>query len=420
MKEPKLTDKKLKSFKPEKKRYRVYIDNLPGLYLLVGVTGNITFQFRYQLRAVRREIKIGSYPARTMQNLLAEYATLVDQVKNEIDPLREKELKEQKGEDNPLFKDFAERFIKNHVKKVAPTTAKEYERQIQKYFIPAWGKRKVADIQRKQIVNLIEKLSDSAPVMANRTLAGIKAMLAYGVSVGVIEFNPATGIVRPGKETPRARVLSIDELVIMFNAVDGHNDRDASDILRLITLTAQRPGEVRGMRLSQLKEDVDGLWFELESDDTKNEEPTRVYLNDMAAQIIKSRIDDMGLDNYIFPAKTKADKPGDPSSFIRKDTLVSKVRRLQPLMQEQGVKYFTAHDLRRSAATGLARLGHGAIVDDILNHKQQGITRRVYDLYSRTPEIKRALLAWGEAVQRAIDGTQADVIEINSKEAQVK
>ncbi len=46
-------------------------------------------------------------------------------------------------------------------------------------------------------------------------------------------------------------------------------------------------------------------------------------------------------------------------------------------MQEQGVAQFTAHDLRTSAATGLARLGSGSVVDDILNHKQKGITRRV-------------------------------------------
>ena len=123
----------------------------------------------------------------------------------------------------------------------------------------------------------------------------------------------------------------------------------------------------------------------------------------------------MGLTNYIFSARIISDKPNSaPSGFMRKDVLVSKVRKIQSAMQEQGVDHFTAHDLRRSAATGLARLAYGSIIDDILNHKQKGITRRVYDLYSRSPEIKRALTAWGEAVQRAIDGiVGADVISIN-------
>ena len=323
---------------------------------------------------------------------------------------------EEDEENYPIFKVFAERFIKNHVKKhLASTTAKEYERQIRKHFIPAWGKRRIIDIQRKQVVKLIEKLSDTAPIQANRTLATIKKMFSYALEVGLVEINPTSGIKPPAKETPKQRVLNLEEITVLFNTLETLPDRDIGDILRLITLTAQRPGEVTEMRISQLKEDAKGLWLELEPDDVKNNEHTRIYVNDMAAQIIKSRIDELALTHYIFPARTKDDKPGSkPSSFLRKDTLVSKVRRIQPLLQEQDVTYFTAHDLRRSAATGLARLGHGAIVGDILNHKTQGVTRRVYDLYSRDSEIQRALTTWGKAVEQAIEGTAGtNIIEIN-------
>ncbi len=409
-----LTDKKLKTLKPKDKRYRIYIDSQPGLFLLIGTTGNITFQYRYQLNGQRREIKIGSYPARSLKNLLAEYSSFANQVQQEIDPLREKELKQQKEEDNPLFKEFAERFIANYVKKqLAPTTAKEYERQIRKHLIPAWGKRKLSDIQRAQIVKLTEKMSDSAPVQANRTLATIKKMFSYALNAGVTGTNPAAGIKPPAKETPKQRALELEEIRTLFNTLETLQDRDLRDILQLITLTAQRPGEVAEMRISQIKSDPEGLWFEISGDDTKNEEPQRIFLNETATRIIQNRIDDMNLDNYIFPARKRIDKPGDkPSSFMRKDVLVQKVRKLQSSTQEQAVKYFTAHDLRRSAATGIARLGHGAVVDDILNHKKQGVTRRVYDLYSRGPEIKRALTAWGETVQRAVDGSQAEIIHI--------
>lgn len=409
-----LTDKKLKTLKPQGKRYRVYIDSQPGLFLLVGTTGNITFQYRYQIRGQRREIKIGNYPARTLRNLLSEYATFANQVQQEIDPLREKELKQQQAEDDPLFKDFAERFITNHVKKqLAQSTAKEYERQIRKHLIPAWGKRKLSDIRRQQIAKLIEKMSNSAPVQANRTLATVKKMFSYALNVGVTENNPAAGIKPPAKETPKQRVLELNELTVLFKTLETLRDRDLRDILQLITLTAQRPGEIAEIRISQLKRDPDGFWLELSGDDTKNEEPQRIFLNETATRIIQNRIDDMDLDNYIFPARKRTDKPGDkPSSFMRKDVLVQKVRKLQSSTQAQAVKYFTAHDLRRSAATGIARLGHGAVVDDILNHKKQGITRRVYDLYSRGPEIKRALIAWGETVQRAVDGSQAEIIPI--------
>ncbi len=400
----KLTDKGLKALKATGKRYDVSIKNgQSGLYLRVSATGALTFWYLYQLKGERHKMIVGSYPAVSLHGLLIEYNKLASMVKRGIDPLRERELASLDAD--PLFEEFAERFILQHVKKhLAPATAKEYERQIRKHFIPAWGKRKVIDIQRKQIVKLIEKISDTAPIQANRTLATIKKMFSYAFDVGIVNDNPATRIKPPGKEKPRTRVLDLQEISTLFKTLGTLPDRDTRDILQLITLTAQRPGEVAEMRLSQLKEDEDGLWFELSSDDVKNSEPTRIYLNDMARDIIKSRIEEMELTRYIFPADST-------SGFMRKDVLVSKVRRLQ---EATGIDYFTAHDLRRSAATGLAKLGHGAVVDDVLNHKQKGITRRVYDLYSRAPEIKRALTAWGEAIQRAVAGTQADVIEIKT------
>ncbi len=405
----------IQKLKADSKVYDVQVKNCKGLVLRINPKGTISFIYRFQLLGKRRKMSIGTFSRDNLRQAKVEYDFAVTQVENGVDPITERELNRQADDDNPLFAEFAERFIKNHVKKkLAAATAKEYERQIRKHFIPAWGKRKVADIQRKQIVKLIETLSDTAPVQANRTLATIKKMFSYAFDVGVAEANPASRIKPPGKEAPKTRVLDLEEITTLFDVLDVQNNRDTRDILKLITLTAQRPGEVAEMRASQLKEDAEGLWFELEPEDVKNNEPTRIYINDMAAQIIKNRIDDLALTHYIFPARTKGDKPeSKPSSFLRKDTLVSKVRRIQPILKELGVKQFTAHDLRRSAATGIARLGHGAIVDDILNHKARGITRKVYDLYDRSPEIKRALTAWGEAIQRAIDGNQANVISIN-------
>ena len=320
-----------------------------------------------------------------------------DQPKKPVCVTEELHLAEKQEDNNYFFSDLVTRFIKNHVeKKLAASTAREYKRQINNCLLPAWGKLKIPDIQRKRIVELVENISSTAPVQGNRTLATIKKMFAYGVDVGMTETNPAAGIKPPGgRETPRTRVLDLPEVATLFNFLQSITDRDLRDILKLITLTAQRPGEIAGMKLSQLKKYDDGLWFEMQPEDVKNREPQRIYLNDLAARIIEDRVKDMNPTNYIFPADTE-------SGYMRKDVLAGKVRKIQPATQKLGVDYFTAHDLRRSAATGLARLGFGSIIDDILNHKQQGITRRVYDLYDRAPEIKRALIAWETAIKKAL------------------
>lgn len=302
------------------------------------------------------------------------------------------------AEDNPTFTEFIKRFTRHHFKNISPTTAQEYTRQIEKHFLPAWGKRELRDIKRKHIIKLVEHISDKAPVMGNRTLSAIKKIFSYAVEVEFIETNPAAGI-KPLKETKKDRVLDLQEIVTLFGTLDNNPDRDLRDILKLIAATALRPGEVRTMRLAQLKD----RWLELSGSDTKTGQAHRVFLNDIAIDIIESRKKDLHIDDYLFPSTSSY-------GFIIKDVLSRKVRRLQPIID---IEKFTAHDLRRSAATGLARLGYGALVPDILNHSQRGITRQVYDKYNREPEKERALTSWGEAIQRAIDGTQAEIISIN-------
>ena len=82
--------------------------------------------------------------------------------------------------------------------------------------------------------------------------------------------------------------------------------------------------------------------------------------------------------------------------------------------QNAGLTTFTAHDLRRTAATGIARLGYGVVVPDILGHSPQGITRQVYDQYSRETEIKKALQTWERAVKQAVEGRGAEtVVEVD-------
>jgi len=321
----------------------------------------------------------------------------------------EKSIAQIKKEENPLFKTFAERFLTNYVRaKLKPKTVIEYERHIRKHFIPAWGDRRIIDIERKQIIKLIENLAKEAPIQANRKLATLKKLFSYAVNVGVLKTNPASGIKPPASENIKERVLDINELAALFNFLEKQNNRDTADILRLIALTGQRPGEVAQMRIVQLKEEFEYTWWHIPSSETKTKTAHQIFLNNQALHIIQGRITELGLNNYIFPA-TKLD--GTPT-HMRVDVLSRRVTRILPMVKKEGVEKFTAHDLRRSAATGIAQLGHAATVPDILNHKPQGITRQVYDKYSRKPEIKSALTAWGETVQRAIDGTKADVVPI--------
>ena len=405
MKITKLNFKILQSIKPAAKRYNIQVENSKGLFLVVGVNGNINFTYRYQLDGRRRDMSLGSFPSKTLAELNKAYASAAADVANGIDPLVKRERERENNETDPTIKELVARYMENHVAaKLKPKTMKEYQRQFDKYILPKIGRRKAKEISRGKLVAMIEKMvKENGPYMANRNLALLKGLFTYAVRVGVLKYSPAAGITPPGKETAKDRVLSLDEIKKLIMVL-GNAPRDARDIFLLILLTGQRPGEVSAMRLHQVK----GDWWELSSKENKSGRPHRVYLASWARQIIQNRINDLAPTDYLFTAN------GNKRDHVQADNLKTWLhRRLGQEIKEAGIDYFTAHDLRRSAATGMAILGHAAVIGDILNHAPQGITRTVYDKYDREPEIKRALISWETAIKEALAGGGRKVVEVN-------
>jgi integrase len=69
---------------------------------------------------------------------------------------------------------------------------------------------------------------------------------------------------------------------------------------------------------------------------------------------------------------------------------------------------WTLHDLRRSAATHMVRLGVSVeVVGRVLNHAATGVTRKVYALHDFAPEKRSALDRWAAEVERAVSGKPA-------------
>ena len=76
---------------------------------------------------------------------------------------------------------------------------------------------------------------------------------------------------------------------------------------------------------------------------------------------------------------------------------------------------FTLHDLRRSAATGMAALGIAPhVVDKILNHSSGKISgvARIYNRYEFLAERRAALEAWARHVESLIRPTPSNIVEL--------
>lgn len=391
------TDRDIQRLKPAEK---TYLQSEPdGLYVRVLPSGRKSFVTVYSFDGKQRWLTIGRYPEISLSSARAELAAIRKKIENKIDPGLAKQQERAEQINAPTVAEFAEEYL---AKWAIPKkkSAKEDERILKKDVIPAWGKRKLKDITRRDIIKLIDDVAERGPIMANRTLAVIRKMLNFALNRDVIELSPCQNITPPGKETKKERVLSEDEIKALWPRMTKKLTNQTNRALKLILMTAQRPGEVASMQWNE----IDGRWWTIPSDKTKNGKEHRVFLNDIALELIgKPR-----KRGFVFQSSRKPNHPVNQNAFGK--ALRGKMKNFE------GVAYFSAHDLRRTAATHIARLGYGANVGKVLNHTDQSITA-IYDRYSYDKEKQAALIAWSDAVANMIEATNKTASTKRDKEA---
>jgi integrase len=266
-----------------------------------------------------------------------------------------------------------------------------------------WMDRPIATIARRDVIELLDRIVDrGADIMANRTLAYLRRMLAWTVERGILEASPAAGVRAPGEERARDRVLTHPELAAVWHGSEALG-WPFGPIIRLLIVTAQRRDEVAHMAWPDL--DLDRRLWILPRELTKADRVHEVPLSDAALEIIES-LPRIG-DGLAFPANRR--RSANPVSGFSKAK--SKLDRLS------GVTGWRLHDLRRTAASEMARLGHPPhVVAAILNHSPgstQGITA-IYNRHRYGDEKRQALAAWGRELERMLGRGDAKVVSIAS------
>ena len=246
--------------------------------------------------------------------------------------------------------------------------------------LPAWKNRKAGDIRRADVLNILDSIVDrGAPIQANRTLALISRVFTFAIERGVVETNPAYRVKPPAREYSCQRVLTDDEIRAFWKALDGEAQLMASTF-KLRLLTAQRGVEVLSMR----KDDLDGSWWTIPAVVAKTGEAHRVPLSPEAMAVLEGVLPLSGISEWVFPSR-------------RGGHLRSLQKSAREIRKRAGF-HFTPHDLRRTAATHMARMGVSRfMIGRILNHADRSITS-VYDRASYDDEKREALEAWGAHV----------------------
>ncbi len=405
------TDKYIDSLKPQNKI--VDIREGDGFGIRVTPGGVKTWFFIYRIDGIRRFMNLGHYPSVSLSDAKRKYRTAHELWMQGKDPLRiaEESISERRA--SPTIAELIDDYIEHHAKRFKKSWAED-ERILKKDVLPAWGNRKALDIKKRDISSLLELIIDrGSPVMANNTFKIMRRMFNFAVEKDILPIPPTFGVKMPTPKVERDRVLSEKELKILWdNLPEATMSDDSKRALKLILVTLQRSSEVCGMHSSEIED----RWWTIPPARSKNKKEHRVYLSDIALELIgpiKSK-------GFIFPSPRKVNGTSInrhalshaildncPSKCVNdcgacsiEECLAIKL----PLKEKNKLEipHFTPHDLRRTGATGLAKLKYSdEVIDAVLNHVKQGVVK-IYNRYRYDKEKQQALEKWARQLKKIV------------------
>jgi len=392
----KFTDIMLRNLKPQDKKY--YRREGNGFAICVYPSGVKSWFFIYSFDGVRRSLSLGNYPGVSLGEAKSRYLKLWDIWKGGKDPT-EKPAREVV----PTVKQLAEEYLTKHARP-KKRSWKTDERLLKKEVLPTWGDLKVTEIRKRDVILLLEGVVErGAPATSNVLLMVTRKMFNFAVERDILQArdNPFLGVRPLSAVVRRDRTLSVTEIKIFWDKLEELPIEDKTRrVLKLILVTGQRPGEISGMHARE----IDGDWWTIPSERSKNKKAHRVFLTPLAKKLIGSPA------GYIFPGRNDPDKP------IGR---ISATNALKTHCDQGnfGIPPFTPHDLRRTVATHMPRIGilreHR---EAILNHTMPTV-EGTYDLYSYDKEKQRALERWARELERIVTGTSGKVISIRREAA---
>lgn len=362
-----------------------------GLAFRVRATGHTSWTLTYRVRRRLRRWTIGRYPDLTLADAREEARKGLREVARGKDPAEAKQV----ARDADSFGELAAKYIEDHAKP-RKRTWKDDERLLNAEVLPKWRHKPAKEIMRRDVRALIDAIAKrGAGIQANRLRALLHKVFNFAIGTDVVEMNPVTGTARPGVERQRDRVLNEDEIRQLWAALDAQPAEMAA-AFRLRLITAQRGGEVFGMRWSDL--DLPNAMWTIPSEQSKNKLPHRVPLSASAVAILKSLRAEV---DRAMAVPRKDGKPRTPPMFVLAGARGKRQR--AEASATFGIENFVGHDLRRTAASGMASAGVSRLViSKVLNHVERGVTA-VYDRHGYDAEKKIALDTWARALTAILE-----------------
>ena len=358
----------------------------PGLALRVSYGGGRSWVYFYRWRGKQRRLTFGPWPALGLAEARDAWRT----ARKKLSEGQEPTAASARPAGADLFGNVLDDWLKRD--QGDNRSHDEVKRILHREVLPVLEHLRIADITRGQIVELIDVIADRGAVtLARRCQAHLHRLFRWSVGRGIIETSPMVYLPKPGAEVKRKRVLSDEELRLVWAAAQEVGWPMGSAI-QLLILTSARREEIGGL----LWREVDRMRNEirLEGERTKNGEPHTIPLS-VAARGLIDALPRVSNSEFVFTTTGKTPVSGWSRAK----------ERLDRLKFERGDKTDLApwriHDLRRTAATGMERLGIKLqVVEAVLGHiagSRAGVVG-IYQRHAYEEEKRAALELWAKHI----------------------
>jgi len=369
-----------------------------GLYLELTPTGGRYWRMKYRHGGKEKRLAFGVYPAVSLKTARERAADARKVLDAGDDPglLRKAEKAKATHEAVNTLEAVARDWLAHQAARWEPVTLERIRASLEADLFKTLGARPLASIKPGEIMAAVKKVeARGAADQAGRVLQRVKAVYRWAVTHERIESNPMLDLVpseilKPREVQHRAALADRDLPEFLGKLAAYEGDFTTAQALRLLILTATRPGETRGARWAEF--DLDAALWKIPPERMKMRVEHRVPLSRQAVEVLRTMQTLSGGRELVFPS------PVYPSKPLSENTFNSALARM-------GYKNeATAHGFRALFSTVANECGWNPdVIERQLAHKEQNEIRAAYHRSTYMQDREKLMQWWADY----LDGRKA-------------
>lgn len=405
-----LSDRKVKNARPAKDEY--VLRDGGGLELRIYPSGGKVFQLRYRFGNARRILRLGEYTALTLAQARRKAADARRLLDEGVDPkVRAEEQERARIEAERIAKmeqvarkTFSDVFMDWNATKLSKRKdGADLLRAIRKDILPAIGDKETGSVTRADLLGCLDAITArGSPRMANRMLTTLKTFYKWATLREIVSVDPLAPVEQKdvgGKLPSRDRTLTDVEIVDLFSRLPESGLSILVQTALLIVLaTGCRLGEICAADWAHV---TDTTWV-IPAENAKNGKEHRITLSPFAQGLFRA-LQTAREGRWCIPSPKKVGshltRLSIGAALYDRQTegpqRQGRTAKTSSLVLEGG--HWTAHDLRRTCASGMQKLGvMPAVIDAVLNHKETKGVTKIYQRYDYVKEMAESWAKWGK------------------------